>query len=238
MVPGPALDRARRGPPLARRRRGGRGSSTPAAAAARCSPSSRGSGARSGSSPRRRAASGRSPAAPARSSTATSRGCRSPTTSSTSRRRSTCSSTSTTTAARSPSCAGSCARAARWWSPCRPTRGCGAATTSSTTTGAATRAARCAPRRSAAGWEVARLTHFNSLLLPAAAIARRFDRGDGLEIPPAPVNRALELPLRLERPGDRRRGLVPVRPLAARRAALAGGYSVSPAASSASSGSR
>ncbi len=49
------------------------------------------------------------------------------------------------------------------------------------------------------GWAVARLTHFNSLLLPAAALARRFDRGDGLEIPPAPLNRALELPLGLER---------------------------------------
>jgi len=45
------------------------------------------------------------------------------------------------------------------------------------------------------GWRVARLTHFNSLLLPAAAALRRFDRGDGLEIPPAPLNRALELPL-------------------------------------------
>ena len=51
----------------------------------------------------------------------------------------------------------------------------------------------------AGGWDVRRLTHFNALLLPAAAIARRFDRGDGLGIPPAAVNRALELPLRLER---------------------------------------
>jgi SAM-dependent methyltransferase len=41
------------------------------------------------------------------------------------------------------------------------------------------------------GWEVDRLTHFNSLLLPVAAVARRLDRGDGLEIPPAPLNRAL-----------------------------------------------
>ena len=49
------------------------------------------------------------------------------------------------------------------------------------------------------GWRVRRLTHFNSLLLPAAVALRRFDRGDGLEIPPAPVNRALELPLGLER---------------------------------------
>jgi SAM-dependent methyltransferase len=49
------------------------------------------------------------------------------------------------------------------------------------------------------GWRVARLTHFNSLLLPAAAALRRFDRGDGLEIRPAPLNRALELPLQAER---------------------------------------
>ena len=35
------------------------------------------------------------------------------------------------------------ARAARCWSPCRPTNGCGAGTTRSTTTTAATRAARC-----------------------------------------------------------------------------------------------
>ena len=28
---------------------------------------------------------------------------------------------------------------------------------------------------------------------------RRFDRGDGLEIPAEPLNRALELPLELER---------------------------------------
>jgi SAM-dependent methyltransferase len=51
----------------------------------------------------------------------------------------------------------------------------------------------------AGGWSVRRLTHFNSLLLPVAAALRQFDRGDGLEIPPAPVNRALELPLDLER---------------------------------------
>jgi SAM-dependent methyltransferase len=49
------------------------------------------------------------------------------------------------------------------------------------------------------GWRVARLTHFNSLLLPAAAALRRFDRGDGLAIPSAPLNRALELPLEAER---------------------------------------
>ena len=154
-------------------------------------------------------------------------------------RRSTCSSTSTTTAARSPSCAASCAPAARWWSRCPPTRASGAATTSSTTTAAATRAPRCAPRPAAGGWEVARLTHFNSLLLPAAAIARRFDRGDGLEIPPAPLNRALELPLRLERRAIAAGVSLPLRPLAARRAALSrAGYSVSPAASSASAGSR
>ena len=36
---------------------------------------------------------------------------------------------------------------APWWSPCRRTRGSGAATTRQTTTGAATRARRCAPPR-------------------------------------------------------------------------------------------
>lgn len=51
----------------------------------------------------------------------------------------------------------------------------------------------------AGGWRFRRLTHFNSLLLPVAAALRPFDRGDGLEIPPAVVNRALELPLDLER---------------------------------------
>jgi SAM-dependent methyltransferase len=49
------------------------------------------------------------------------------------------------------------------------------------------------------GWRVDRLTHFNTVLLPAAAVLRRFDRGDGLEIPAAPLNRALELPFELER---------------------------------------
>jgi len=49
------------------------------------------------------------------------------------------------------------------------------------------------------GWRVERLTHINSLLLPVAAVLRRFDRGDGLEIPAEPLNRALELPLELER---------------------------------------
>jgi hypothetical protein len=46
---------------------------------------------------------------------------------------------------------------------------------------------------------VAVLTHFNTLLLPLALATRPFDRGDGLGIPPRPLNRALEAPLRLER---------------------------------------
>ena len=50
-----------------------------------------------------------------------------------------------------------------------------------------------------AGWRVARLTHFNSILLPVAVVARPLDRGDGLGIPPAPINRALQATLELER---------------------------------------
>jgi SAM-dependent methyltransferase len=49
------------------------------------------------------------------------------------------------------------------------------------------------------GWRVERLTHFNAILLPVALVARRFDRSDGLDIPPAPINRALEATLQLER---------------------------------------
>jgi SAM-dependent methyltransferase len=43
----------------------------------------------------------------------------------------------------------------------------------------------------ASGWYPARVTHFMSLLLPAAVLARRVGRGDGLDIPPGPVNRLL-----------------------------------------------
>lgn len=50
-----------------------------------------------------------------------------------------------------------------------------------------------------AGWRVVRITHFNALLLPVAVLARVLDRGDGLGIPPAPVNRALEACLQAER---------------------------------------
>ena len=42
-----------------------------------------------------------------------------------------------------------------------------------------------------AGWEVARVTHFTTLLLPVATLARLVSRSDGLDIPPAPVNAAL-----------------------------------------------
>jgi SAM-dependent methyltransferase len=58
----------------------------------------------------------------------------------------------------------------------------------------------------AAGWSVVRTTHFNSLLLPAAAAARMVDRvarrdGNGrseLDRTTGPLNRLLEQPLRLE----------------------------------------
>jgi SAM-dependent methyltransferase len=49
------------------------------------------------------------------------------------------------------------------------------------------------------GWEVVRLSHFNSVLLPVALLARVIDRGDGLSIPPAPINGALEAVLQMER---------------------------------------
>ena len=50
-----------------------------------------------------------------------------------------------------------------------------------------------------AGWRVERLTHFNTVLLPVAAAARRFGAGDGLEIPSPAVNRGLRQMLELER---------------------------------------
>jgi SAM-dependent methyltransferase len=57
-----------------------------------------------------------------------------------------------------------------------------------------------------AGWQVERTTHFNSLLLPLAAAMRvvetldRGDKGSSLDlwIPPAPLNWALQQPLRFE----------------------------------------
>jgi SAM-dependent methyltransferase len=49
------------------------------------------------------------------------------------------------------------------------------------------------------GWRVELLSHFNTLLLPVALAARAFGRGDGLGVPPGPVNTALEGTLQLER---------------------------------------
>ena len=49
------------------------------------------------------------------------------------------------------------------------------------------------------GWAVELLTHFNTLLLPVALAARAFGRGDGLSVPPRPVNAVLEGTLQLER---------------------------------------
>jgi SAM-dependent methyltransferase len=59
---------------------------------------------------------------------------------------------------------------------------------------------------SAAGWQCLRTTHFNSLLLPVAIVLRGLDRltpsatnsSLDLWVPPAPLNRLLEVPLRLE----------------------------------------
>lgn len=59
--------------------------------------------------------------------------------------------------------------------------------------------ATLAAAASATGWRVARVTHFNTLLLPAAILARRFDRGDGLDIPSPPVNASLRAALHAER---------------------------------------
>jgi SAM-dependent methyltransferase len=49
------------------------------------------------------------------------------------------------------------------------------------------------------GWRVRRMTHFNSLMLPAAALAHKLTRSDGLGVPPKPVNRAMEAVLHVER---------------------------------------
>ncbi len=51
---------------------------------------------------------------------------------------------------------------------------------------------------SAAGWRVRSLGHFTTLVLPLALAARRLGT-DGLSVPPAPLNRALEWTLELER---------------------------------------
>lgn len=48
------------------------------------------------------------------------------------------------------------------------------------------------------GWDVVRLTHFMTALLPAALIARRVGRGDGLQVPRHPVNRALRATIEAE----------------------------------------
>ena len=49
------------------------------------------------------------------------------------------------------------------------------------------------------GWRVLRMTHFNAFLLPVAAVAHKAAGNDGLGVPPAPLNRAMEGVLGLER---------------------------------------
>ena len=68
-----------------------------------------------------------------------------------------------------------------------------------------------------AGWQEMRTTYFNSLLLPVAILLRVLDRVStkttesslDLWVPPEPVNRALELPLRLEAAMIARGGRIP-----------------------------
>jgi SAM-dependent methyltransferase len=68
-----------------------------------------------------------------------------------------------------------------------------------------------------AGWECARTTHFNSLLLPVAIALRALDRVHArttessldLWVPPAPVNWALQQPLNLEAAVIARGGSIP-----------------------------
>jgi SAM-dependent methyltransferase len=68
-----------------------------------------------------------------------------------------------------------------------------------------------------AGWEQARTTYFNSLLLPVAIVLRALDRLStkttesslDLWVPPEPVNRLLELPLTLEAAMIGRGGRIP-----------------------------
>src|ERR1700722_1991513 len=78
---------------------------------------------------------------------------------------------------------------------------------------------RCSLQRAAeqAGWEQVRTTYFNSLLLPVAVLLRLLDRVNtkttesslDLWVPPAPLNRLLELPLSLEAGAIGRRGRIP-----------------------------
>jgi SAM-dependent methyltransferase len=68
-----------------------------------------------------------------------------------------------------------------------------------------------------AGWEPARTSYFNSLLLPVAILLRVLDRLSrkttesslDLWVPPEPVNRVLELPLELEAAMIARGGRIP-----------------------------
>jgi SAM-dependent methyltransferase len=68
-----------------------------------------------------------------------------------------------------------------------------------------------------AGWTQARTTYFNSLLLPVAILLRVLDRVNtkttesslDLWVPPEPVNRILEVPLRLEAAMIARGGRIP-----------------------------
>jgi SAM-dependent methyltransferase len=68
-----------------------------------------------------------------------------------------------------------------------------------------------------AGWEQVRTTYFNSLLLPVAICLRALDRLSrkttesslDLWVPPEPINRLLELPLRLEAAMIARGGRIP-----------------------------
>jgi SAM-dependent methyltransferase len=68
-----------------------------------------------------------------------------------------------------------------------------------------------------AGWQQARTTYFNSLLLPVAILLRVLDRFNrkttesslDLWVPPEPVNRALEVPLTLEAALIARGGRIP-----------------------------
>jgi SAM-dependent methyltransferase len=68
-----------------------------------------------------------------------------------------------------------------------------------------------------AGWEGARTTHFNSLLLPVAIALRALDRihprttesSLDLWVPPSPLNRLLQLPLDLEAVLIGRGGAIP-----------------------------
>ncbi len=118
---------------------------------------------------------------------------------------------------RCASCAAWWRRAARCWSRCPPTNGCGAVTTRSTTTSAATRAARCSvPASRRAGSRCARRTS-TRCCLPAAILLRVLDRFNrkttesslDLWVPPEPLNWLLERPLQLEAALIGRGGRIP-----------------------------